>query len=107
VGKCVETCEPGYFTPSGMSTCYKCPAGTYQPESGAGECWYCRYSKGDAATECFDSYYNFNRWALIAFITLGAVGIATFFRRFCMTYDSTFISNKLCGCGLPVTEAAK
>lgn len=36
-----EDCGPGYFLPSSGLECEKCPAGTYQPESGATDCIPC------------------------------------------------------------------
>lgn len=50
-----NSCSPGYYLPPSSTDCAACPAGTYQPNSGATGCIPCAngfISTSDASTSC-------------------------------------------------------
>jgi len=96
-GACQEKCQPGSYAMPGADKCEQCPEKTYQPEAEAGECLYCKTSQGTSATECMAYSAMFSQGSLIAFVALGALGIATCFRRQCETYDVKFCADKATG----------
>lgn len=58
---------------------------------------YCRTAKTEGSTECFDGSATFSYAALLAFVIIAALGIATCFRRLCTTYDTKYFVEVLSG----------
>ena len=78
----------------GSRQCIECGDKTYQPEKKQGECLYCKTARGIAATDCRDAAVAFSKEALLAFVVVGAVGIAFCFRSLCLRFNALYLLEK-------------
>ena len=84
-------CSPGYFSPSGLAPCHKCPRGSFQSNFGQKSCFQCPfdmtslYAGAKSAMECSSKYVEYLIFKNIKWIFLEGCEAGNFlFGKKCM-----------------------